>query len=46
MEFQSPYFKKLIKAVQREHGFSIKKAELYLEGHCPGCEDDDKKQLD
>jgi Fur family ferric uptake transcriptional regulator len=38
VEFQNPYFDKLIKAVQREHGFKIIKAELYLEGYCPECE--------
>ena len=45
IEFQNPHFKKLINAVQREHGFSVKKAELYLEGYCPGCEDKEKKHL-
>ena len=45
IEFQNPHFKKLINAVQREHGFNIKKAELYLEGYCPGCEDKEKKHL-
>ena len=45
IEFQSPHFKKLINAVQREHGFNVKKAELYLEGYCPGCEDKEKKHL-
>jgi Fur family ferric uptake transcriptional regulator len=45
IEFQNPHFKKLINAVQREHGFNVKKAELYLEGYCPGCEDKEKKHL-
>ena len=45
IEFQNPHFKKLIEAVQREHGFNIKKAELYLEGYCPDCEDKEKKHL-
>jgi len=45
IEFQNPHFKKLINAVQREHGFNVKKAELYLEGYCPGCEDKEKKNL-
>lgn len=44
MEFQNPYFKKLIKAVQREHAFKITKAELYLEGYCPECEEREKNQ--
>ena len=39
IEFQNPYFNKLIKAVQREHGFKITKAELYLEGYCPNCQE-------
>ena len=45
IEFQNPHFRKLINAVQREHGFNVKKAELYLEGYCPGCEDKEKKHL-
>jgi Fur family ferric uptake transcriptional regulator len=39
MEFKSPYFQKLVRAVQREHGFKVTKAELYLEGYCPECEE-------
>ena len=42
IEFQNPHFRKLIKAVQREHGFKITKAELYLEGYCPNCEEKEK----
>jgi Fur family ferric uptake transcriptional regulator len=42
IEFQNPYFHKLIEAVQREHGFKITKAELYLEGYCPNCEEKEK----
>ncbi len=42
IEFQNPHFKKLINAVQREHGFNVKKAELYLEGYCPNCEEKEK----
>jgi Fe2+ or Zn2+ uptake regulation protein len=38
IEFQNPLVGKLIKSVQREHGFNVTKAELYLEGYCPGCE--------
>jgi Fur family ferric uptake transcriptional regulator len=44
IEFQNPYFNKLIKAVRREHGFKITKAELYLEGYCPECEGKEKRQ--
>jgi Fur family ferric uptake transcriptional regulator len=38
IEFQNPLVGKLIEAVRREHGFNVTKAELYLEGYCPGCE--------
>jgi Fur family ferric uptake transcriptional regulator len=41
IEFQNPHFNKLIKAVRNEHGFNVTKAELYLEGYCPEC--DEKK---
>jgi Fe2+ or Zn2+ uptake regulation protein len=39
IEFQSPYFKKVIEAAQQEHGFQVTKAALYLEGYCPECEE-------
>ena len=42
IEFQNIYFNKLVKAVQREHGFKITKAELYLEGYCPNCEEKER----
>jgi len=42
IEFQNPHFQKLIKAVRREHGFKITKAELYLEGYCPECDEKEK----
>ena len=44
IEFQNPYFQKLVKAVQREHAFKVTKAELYLEGYCPECEEKEKTQ--
>jgi Fur family ferric uptake transcriptional regulator len=44
IEFQNPHFQKLIKAVRREHRFNITKAELYLEGYCPECEEKEAKQ--
>ena len=43
-EFQNPYFQKLVKAVRREHGFNVIKAELYLEGYCPECEEKERAQ--
>ena len=42
IEFQNPHFQKLIKAVQRKHGFKITKAELCLEGYCERCEQEEK----
>ena len=39
MEFQNPYFQKLIEAVRQEHGFKMTKADLYLEGYCSECEE-------
>jgi len=44
IEFQNPLVGKLIKAVRREHGFKVTKAELYLEGYCPECEEKEKTQ--
>ena len=44
MEFSSPYFQKLVEAVRHKHGFKVTKAELYLEGYCPECEDKEKQQ--
>jgi Fur family ferric uptake transcriptional regulator len=45
IEFQNPYFQKLIGAVQREHGFNVTRAELYLEGYCPECVGKGKKAV-
>ena len=42
VEFQNPLFRKLVEAVRREHGFNVTKAELYLEGYCPECEEKEK----
>ena len=42
LEIQTPNFQKLVKAVRREYGFKVTKAELYLEGYCPECEDKEK----
>ena len=44
IEFQTPHFQELIGAVRREHGFNVTKAELYLEGYCPECEEKEKMQ--
>jgi len=44
IEFQNPLIRRLIKTVQREHGFKVTKAELYLEGYCPECEKKEKRK--
>jgi Fur family ferric uptake transcriptional regulator len=44
IEFQNPHFQKPINAVRREHGFKITKAELYLEGCCPECEEKEERE--
>jgi Fe2+ or Zn2+ uptake regulation protein len=44
MDFQSPYFTKLIESVRREQKFKVIKAELYLEGYCSQCEENEKTQ--
>jgi Fur family ferric uptake transcriptional regulator len=44
VEFRNPLIGQLIKAVRQEHGFKITKAELYLEGCCPECEEKEKTQ--
>ena len=40
IEFQNPLVRELIEAVRREHNFKVTKAELYLEGCCPECEEE------
>ena len=37
IEFQNPLIDQLIGTVQAEQGFSVTKAEFYLEGHCREC---------
>ena len=44
IEFESPLIRKLVEKVQREHGFNVTKAELYLEGYCPECEEEERMQ--
>jgi len=38
IEFENPLVRELVDKVSREHGFNVTKAELYLEGYCPECE--------
>jgi Fur family ferric uptake transcriptional regulator len=45
IEFQNPHFQKLVRAVRREHGFNVTKAELYLEGYCPECEEKERTKI-
>ena len=44
IEFESPLVTRLVNTVRREHGFNVTKAELYLEGYCPDCEQPEKTQ--
>lgn len=37
IEFQNPLIDKLVGTVQAEQGFSVTKAEFYLEGYCHEC---------
>ena len=37
IEFESPLIARLVDKAQREHGFKVTKAELYLEGTCQAC---------
>ena len=39
MEFQSTLIGDLVAEIQRNSGFDVTKAVLYLEGHCPKCKD-------
>jgi Fe2+ or Zn2+ uptake regulation protein len=42
IEFKSPLVRKLVQTVQKEHGFNVTKAELYLEGYCRQCREKEK----
>jgi len=42
IEFQTPYFQKLLDAVRRKYGFKIARAELCLEGYCEHCDQEGK----
>jgi len=37
IEFESPLLRQLVEELQRDHGFSLKKIELYMEGYCHRC---------
>ena len=39
MEFESALVGDLVAEVQRDTGFHVARAVLYLEGHCPKCKD-------
>jgi Fur family transcriptional regulator, ferric uptake regulator len=40
IEFESPIIRELVDKVEREHGFNVTKAELYLEGYCEQCKEE------
>jgi Fur family ferric uptake transcriptional regulator len=42
IEFESPLIRKLVAEVQRKNNFSVTKVELYLEGHCHNCNEQEK----
>ncbi|MFO8100671.1 MAG: transcriptional repressor [Dehalococcoidia bacterium] len=42
IEFQNSRVRRLIEAVKREQGFSVTKAQLYLEGYCLECQERNK----
>jgi Fur family ferric uptake transcriptional regulator len=37
IEFKSPLLTQLVEELQREHGFSLTKIDLYMEGYCQQC---------
>ena len=39
IEFQNPLISELVGTVQQEQGFSVTKAEFYLEGYCRQCKE-------
>ena len=43
IEFDNPLVGKLIESVRHQQNFNVTKAELYLEGYCPDCEDKAKR---
>ena len=43
IEFQNPLISKLIGSVQDEQGFTVTRAEFYLEGYCHECQGSTKK---
>jgi len=37
--FETPLVRELADAIQKKHSFKVARAELYLEGYCPHCEE-------
>ena len=42
LEFETPLLQGLVDTIQREHDFKVTKVQLYLEGNCPNCEEEEK----
>jgi len=40
IDFKSPLINKLIEDLRQEHGFSLTKIEVYMEGYCQRCKDE------
>lgn len=43
IEFKSHLIRKMVESIEKEYGFKITKADLYMEGFCPQCEGKAKK---
>ena len=40
IDFESPLINKLVEELKQEHGFSLKKIEVYMEGYCQRCKEE------
>ena len=43
IEFKSPLISKLVLGIERSRRFHVTRAVLYLEGHCPECNEKEKR---
>ena len=41
IEFESPLIAKLVEELKNEHGFSLRKIDLHMEGYCQNCAQDE-----
>ena len=40
IDFESPLINKLVEELKQEHGFSLTKIEVYMEGYCQRCKEE------